>query len=82
MRGSDDRDGSDSAPRSDARLLSRVLITWAELLVVGFAGAAFGGAVSGPPQLIVYLGTILASVAVLLYNVDRLVAARVREAGR
>lgn len=82
MRDSDDRGGPDSASRSDARLLSRVLIIWAELLVVGFAGAALGGAASGPPQLIVYLGTILASVAVLLYNVDRLVAARVREAGR
>jgi len=59
-------------------LLSRVLITWAELLVVGFAGAALGGAASGPPQLIVYLATILASVAVVMYNVDRLVAARIR----
>lgn len=61
-------------------LLSRVLVTWAELLVVGFAGAALGGAASGPPQLIVYLATILASVAVVMYNVDRLVAARIRGA--
>ncbi|MFC6784446.1 hypothetical protein ACFQFH_02685 [Halobaculum halobium] len=59
-------------------LLSRVLITWAELLVVGFVGAALGGAASGPPQLIVYLATILGSVAVVMYNVDRLVAARIR----
>ncbi|WP_435185815.1 hypothetical protein [Halobellus sp. EA9] len=81
MPDSDGRDGPDFASRSDARLLSRVLITWAELLVVGFAGAALGGAASGPPQLIVYLGTILASVAVLLYNVDRIVATRVRESG-
>ena len=59
-------------------LLSRVLVTWAGLLVVGFAGAVLGGAASGPPQLIVYLATILTSVAVLMYNVDRLVAARIR----
>jgi len=61
-------------------LLSRVLITWGELLVVGFAGAALGGAASGPPQLIVYFATILAAVAVVMYNVDRLVAARIRSA--
>jgi len=61
-------------------LISRVLVTWAELLVVGFAGAALGGAASGPPQLIVYFATILASVAVVMYNVDRLVAARIRGA--
>jgi len=80
MGGNDDRDDATAAPRADSRLLSRVLITWAELLVVGFAGAALGGAASGPPQLIVYLGTILASVAVLLYNVDRLVTTRIRGA--
>jgi len=61
-------------------LLSRVLVTWAELLVVGFAGAVLGGAASGPPQLVVYFATILASVAVVMYNVDRLVAARIRGA--
>lgn len=61
-------------------LISRVLVTWAELLVVGFAGAALGGAASGPPRLIVYFATILASVAVVMYNVDRLVAARIRGA--
>ncbi|GAA0554539.1 hypothetical protein ABNG02_10755 [Halorubrum ejinorense] len=61
-------------------LLSRVLITWAELLAVGFGGAVAGGAASGPPQLVVYFATILAAVAVFMYNVDRLVAARVREA--
>lgn len=60
-------------------LLSRVFVTWAELLVVGFGGAVAGGAASGPPQLVVYFATILAAVAVFMYNVDRLVAARVRE---
>lgn len=72
----DDPDTASVVARADSRLLSRVLTTWAELLVVGFVGAALGGAASGPPQLIVYLGTILASVAVLLYNVDRLITTR------
>jgi hypothetical protein len=57
-------------------LASRAFVTWAELVVVGFAGSALGGATSGPPQLVVYLATTLVSVAVLLYNVDRLVEAR------
>ncbi len=56
--------------------LSRALVTWAELLVVGFAGSALGGATSGPPQLVVYLATTLVSVLVLFHNVDRLVAER------
>ena len=60
-------------------LLSRVLITWAELVVVGFGGAVAGGAASGPPQLVVYFATVLAAVAVFMYNVDRLVGARLRE---
>ncbi len=72
----DDVDTATSVRRADSRLLSRVLTTWAELVVVGFVGAALGGVASGPPQLVVYLGTILASVAVLLYNVDRLVTTR------
>lgn len=57
-------------------LLSRILVTWVELTLVGFAGAALGGATSGPPQLVAYLATTLVSVGVLLYNVDRLVRAR------
>ena len=61
-------------------LISRVVVTWAELLVVGFVGAVLGGAASGPPQLIVYFATILASVAVVMYNVDRLVTVRIRGA--
>ncbi|ELZ47906.1 hypothetical protein C464_08290 [Halorubrum coriense DSM 10284] len=61
-------------------LLSRVLVTWAELVVVGFVGAVAGGAASGPPQLVVYFTTVLAAVGVFMFNVDRLVAARVREA--
>ena len=57
-------------------LLSRILLTWAELIVVGLGGAALGGTVSGPPGLIVYLGTVLASVSVLLYNVDQMIQQR------
>ncbi|WP_229380454.1 MULTISPECIES: hypothetical protein [Haloarcula] len=60
-------------------LLSRVFVTWVEVIVVGFAGAALGGAASGPPQLIVYLATVLASVGALLYNVDKLVQQRIAE---
>jgi len=79
---SDDSGASASARRSPVGtpLLSRVLVTWAELVVVGFAGAVAGGAASGPPQLVVYFATVLAAVAVFMFNVDRLVAARVRGA--
>ena len=55
-------------------LLSRVLVTWAELVAVGFGGAVAGGAASGPPQPVVYFATGLAAVAVFMFNVDRLVA--------
>jgi hypothetical protein len=57
-------------------LVSRVAVTWVELLLVGFSGAAVGGATSGPPTFVVYLATTLLSVGVLLYNVDRLVRDR------
>ncbi|ESS09537.1 MAG: hypothetical protein A07HN63_00743 [uncultured archaeon A07HN63] len=57
-------------------LVSRILVTWVELVVVGFGGTALGGAVSGPPELIVYFATVLVSVAVLLYNVDQLIQQR------
>ncbi len=60
-------------------LLSRIVVTWVEVVAVGFAGAALGGAASGPPQLIVYLATVLASVGALLYNVDRLIQERIAE---
>ena len=62
-------------------LLSRIFVTWVEVIAIGFAGAALGGAASGPPQLIVYLATVLASVAALLYNVDRLIQRRLAERG-
>ena len=61
-------------------LASRILVTWIELVVVGFGGTALGGAVSGPPELIVYFATILVTVAVLLYNVDQLIKQRLSRA--
>jgi hypothetical protein len=61
---------------TSTHLLSRAFVTWVELTLVGFAGAALGGATSGPPQLVVYLATTLVSVVVLMYNVDRLVRSR------
>lgn len=75
---SPDPDGSpdDAGGGASSRLLSRILVTWGEIIVVGFAGAAVGGVTSGPPQLVVYLATTLLSVGVLLYNVDRLIDTR------
>lgn len=64
---------------AETMLLSRVFVTWVEVIFVGFAGAALGGAASGPPQLIVYFATVLASVGALLYNVDKLVQQRIAE---
>jgi hypothetical protein len=65
---------SDGTP--ETWLLSRIFVTWVEVIAVGFLGAALGGATSGPPQLIVYLATVLASVGALLYNVDKLIQRR------
>lgn len=62
-------------------VFSRIVVTWVELVVVGFAGAALGSATAGPVQLVVYLATTLVSVAVIVYNVDQLVRARLRERG-
>jgi len=57
-------------------LASRIFVTWVELVIVGFGGTALGGAVSGPPELIIYFATTLVTVAVLLYNVDQLIQQR------
>jgi len=62
------------------RLLSRVLVTWVELTVVGFAGAAVGGLTSGPPQLVGYFATVLGLVAVFMYNVDQHITERLANA--
>lgn len=61
------------------RLLSRVLVTWVELTVVGFTGAAVGGLTSGPPQLVGYFATVLGLVAVFMYNVDQHVTERLAD---
>jgi hypothetical protein len=72
-----DVDTSSTSPAIvGSRLLSRILVTWVELTLVGFGGAALGSATSGPPQLVVFLATTLLSVGVLFYNVDRLVSDR------
>lgn len=58
------------------RLLSRIVLTWLELTVVGIVGASLGTVVGGPPGLIVYFATALVSVGVLFHNVDELVTRR------
>ncbi|WP_053948029.1 hypothetical protein [Halolamina sediminis] len=49
---------------------SRIVVTWAELTVVGLAGGILGTTVGGPPALVVYFATTLLSVGILLYNVN------------
>ena len=71
---------TDEESSSLTRLSSRVFVTWVELVAVGFVGAVLGDFASGPPELVVYLGTVLALVAVLMYNVDRLVSDRLADA--
>jgi len=61
-------------------LVSRVLVTWLELTVVGLAGAFLGGTVGGLGAFVVYLATTLLSVGILFHNVNALVTARL--AGR
>ena len=61
-------------------LASRIFVTWVELVVVGFGGTALAGAVSGPPELIIYFATTLVTVAVLLYNIDQLIQQQVANA--
>ncbi|WP_246985493.1 hypothetical protein [Halorientalis marina] len=63
-------------------LVSRVLVTWLELTVVGLAGAFLGTTVGGLGAFVVYLATTLVSVGVLLYNVDALVTTRLADGGR
>ena len=62
---------------SSTLLASRIFVTWVELIIVGFGGTALAGAVSGPPELILYFVTTLVTVAVLLYNVDQLIQQRI-----
>ena len=73
-------DGDAASTGDTPRLASRILVTWIELTVVGITGGAIGNALGGPPGFIVYLVTTLLSVAVLLHNVNALVAAWMRAA--
>ena len=52
---------------------SRIVVTWAELTVVGLAGGIPGTSVGGPPALVVYFVTTLLSVGILFYNVNELI---------
>jgi hypothetical protein len=78
---SESADVSDGARTRRRRtlLLSRVFVTWVELTLVGFAGAALASSTSGPPQFVVFFATTLLTVGVILYNVDRHVTARLAE---
>jgi hypothetical protein len=71
---------TESAPSATTRrrtlLLSRIVVTWVELTLVGFAGAALASSTSGPPQFVVFFATTLLTVAVVFYNVDRHVTVR------
>ena len=58
---------------SEPRLLSRIVVTWIELTVVGFGGGAIGTMVGGPLGLIIYFVITLVSVGVLFYNVNELI---------
>lgn len=68
-----------TSPRSDTepQLLSRVLVTWIEVTVVGLTGGVLGTSVGGPPGLIVYLVTTLLSLGILFYNVNELIKRRI-----
>ncbi|MFC4247895.1 hypothetical protein ACFOZ7_13220 [Natribaculum luteum] len=76
-----DRDDTSSGEtvRPRATILSRSLLTWFELLIVGIVGGALGTVTSGPVPFVVYLATSLASVGIIFYNVDAMVADRLEE---
>jgi hypothetical protein len=61
---------------TEPRLLSRVVLTWLELTIVGIVGASVGTFVGGPPGLIVYFATALVSIGVLFHNINELVTRR------
>ncbi|WP_245903109.1 hypothetical protein [Salinigranum rubrum] len=58
---------------SEPRLLSRIVVTWVELTVVGFGGGAIGTSIGGPAGLIIYFITTLVSVGILFYNMNELI---------
>ena len=70
-------EGTKAGPKaseiSSSRLISRVLVTWIELTVVGITGGLLGTVVGGPPGFIIYLVTTLLTVGIIFYNVNELV---------
>ena len=70
-----DRVGTVTSSRSDteSQLLSRILVTWIEVTVVGLRGGVLGTSVGGPPGLIASLVTTLLSLGILFYNVNELI---------
>jgi len=65
--------GSSSSPPPEPQLVTRVLVTWIELTLVGLTGTLLGATVGGPPGFIVYLVTTLVSVGIIFYNVNELI---------
>ena len=63
---------------SSPQLVSRVLVTWIELTIVGITGGLLGTTVGGPPGFIIYLLTTLLTVGIIFYNVNELVKRWVR----
>jgi hypothetical protein len=59
--------------RSPPRLVSRVLVTWLELLLVSIGGGLLAASADGPVGFVVFLATTLASLGVVFYNVNELV---------
>jgi hypothetical protein len=62
----------------DPRLVSRVLVTWIELTIIGITGGLLGTTIGGPPGFIIYLATTLLTVGIIFYNVNELVKNWVR----
>lgn len=61
------------AGQSQPRLVSRILLTWLELTVLGITGGVLGTTVGGPPGFIVYLATSLGTIGIIFYNVNELI---------
>ena len=62
-----------TSSQSEPRLGSRILVTWLELTIVGITGGVLGATIGGPPGFIIYLTTTLLTVAILLYNVNKMI---------
>lgn len=64
--------------QAEPRLLSRVLVTWIELTVVGITGGLLGVTIGGPLGFIISLITTLLTIGIIFYNVNELVKGWVR----